>query len=492
MFATTENGRLQLDFETVIGHPYRRGLRGVIARYTAESDTKVFESVMGDNDTAYVGRTGMMPSFTYVGSGGSFQIAPFSSIGIEELDPGSATMLQLLQEQEIEYEGWKSKVSVTQICGQIMRETGTLSRQLPIRWRRMSHEAIHQGPMIVCRGGAQAATQYDRKQAFLAALYEPVPVPGTHTAVSPVWRRLRATEGFVRARVYVKPDSWEGKIPPLPLRRNGQNIYPTGTFFGCWTIPHLRLAEEMGVEVLEVYEAIQCKVAPIHAEAAKRMSEVKSKALRKSLYTRYWGRMASQGGWRGTIGRPNDVAVSEVHKFRGSRLFWVWAGKDVDTSFDFPKDYMPDHSAYIASRNSIEMAIGLSAVDKYKTVAAHVDAIWVDGEIELGSSFAVKGEGELRFYGVGTYNHAGKIAAQGVEGDTDAEEVERHGSEMVDTNREWHFGSRPGQDRTATSDPIFLDGEVGWFPNGKTVYDENWTPTGWLAPKETSDELENG
>jgi hypothetical protein len=462
-----------------------------VARYPKGSDVRVFEKYMNDGDYATVGKGGGgQPSYTYRGNGGTFTVAPFALLGIEDDDLSECVRMERELNDQIEYEGWKQKISVTQICGQVMRECQVNTKQLPIKFRRLSHEAIHQGPMVVCSGGSKNAVQYDRKQAFLKALYQDVPVPGTHTSVSPKWARVRKSDGIVRARVKIRDDTWYGKIPPLPVRRNGYTIYPTGEFSGVWTVPHLRLAEEMSVEVLEVFEAIGFRVDKLHAKAAERIENVQSKNLRKLIYTRYWGKLASQGGWKGTKSIPDGLTVNDVHRFRFSSLFWIYDGIDIDTAFDASKDYMPDHSAYIAGRNSEQMAIALCGVKPYDTIASHVDAIWTKGSDDFGDGFAVKSEGPLRFYGVGTYNHNGKLAAQGLEGDFDENDLRNHAANMRDWSRDWHFDINPGVDFHASSDPISLAidrHDVSY----KSVYDKSWTPNGWLAPKESKNERQD-
>ena len=478
MHATTLDGELLLDGEPTKGHPYNRRVSGKIARYPRDTNIRVLESLMGDRDTAYSGRDKRF-TFTYRGKHGTLRVAPYDLIGINERSLSAGFMGDLYRKAR-EWEGFRDSVSVAGVAGQIFRKHVIGAKQLQPRWRRLAHAAIHQGPMACCAGWAAHAVQYDRRRAFLAAMYEPVPIPGSWCAISGRrWDRIRRVgNGIVKARVEVDSGSWFGRVPPLPVSHMGKQIYPTGTFIGTWTVPHLICAEDLGCRVVEVIEAATCRVDNMHARAADRICEIDDDSLRKLVYTRYWGRMAARGGYFGTKERP-DVDRRRLTRIKGSSLFWQWGGIQTDSHL-CPPDYMPDHAAYISSRNSIEMAMALASLEPYQVIGTHIDAIWVAGPATFGNAWKVKGNGILRFYGVGTYNHAGEVAAQGVT-DATVDIVAEHGLTMNDRNRAWHFRMGPGQYECATSDPLDLDmnipTDIG--DDSVTIYDNVWTNNGW-------------
>lgn len=478
---TTDNGRLELNFERIDGHPYKRSLRGMTAYYTSQCDIGLIENEMRSQDTAYAGPNSKDPIYRFRGTdGGVFTIAPYSLYGITERFPFGASFEYLVRREQVKSAGYADKLSIGSICNEVMKRAGVDAKQLPTRYRMLATHAINQGPMHVCMGGADYGYQYDKVAAFLNALRRPVPVPGSYTAVRPIWPRIRRLDGFVRATAYVSPDDWAGRIPPLPMRERGATFHPTGYVNGYWTIPQLAQAEEMGCTVVKVYEAITCKVDVLHGKAADLIEKIPHKRLRKSVYLRYWGRFASAGGWTGYKYMPKEDRA-KVNRFRWSKLYWVYTGKEPMTDYDMGPGYMPDHSAYIATHNCMDMALVCSAMEPYATVGAHVDAIWTDRPMNMGPSFQVKSEGALRFYGIGTYDHNGRFGAMGLSGDITSESLAEYGKTVKDKARDWHFGIMPGESRYASSDPLYREEQTEFTVPHDSVYDKKWTANGWIA-----------
>jgi hypothetical protein len=366
-------------------------------------------------DVAYCGREREDASFTFRAANGSdtFRILPSVAWGIHACDPNEVGvhLADLVDAVHMDRGTWASTASA--YAGRFMRHATKL-RQLRPRWRALAHAAIHQGPTVVLRGGAPDARAWDRTHAFLTALDSPMPVPGTWVAIQdPTWKAIRRCTGLVRATVRIPEHPYH--LPPLPVRVSGATIHPVGLVRGVWTIAMLRDAvEHGGVEPVAVHEAAVCLTAPIHAGAAVRIRAIASKTLRKLVYTRYWGRMCSTGGWMGTTTPPDHAPKHRIHRFRDSSLYWTWNGHEV-YDHTCPPDYRPDHAAFVTSDNHVAMNRALRGFGPNEVIAAHIDAIWTDRESPAppGPDFRIKGEGPCRFWGVGTYSHGEKLAAQG-------------------------------------------------------------------------------
>lgn len=474
--ATVFDDKLYLDMQEVTELPYRADRRGRVFYYPGNTDTRIIERYMRAGDFA-TSSGDMRPTFHFVGFGkDKVVVAPFSKLGLDDMPLLYATATGAGLMDSAESEGYTIDGSITAVCGQVMKRAGIKLRQLQPRYRWLAHSCIHQGPMVCVAGSSANAVQWDRVGAFLGALRSPVPVPDSLQINSPNWRRVRRLDGFVSADVEINDSEWSERIPPLPVRTRGRVINPTGRFTGQWTIPMLREAEEYGVKVVKVHECVTCDVANIHEKAADIIDSIKDKRLRKAVYLRYWGRMANRGGMIGTSVKPKNVDRSDVFRFRWSSLFWM--SQTDEDSYRMFGDYRPDHSAYIASSNSMVMARELSMRAKGEVVAAHIDAIWTEGGKPDGD-WKAKSSGPVRFYGVGTYNHSGKMGAMGYKGDSITDDdLAAYGSRMQDRARDWHGGILPGENPLATSDPICLDTSETF--EHASVYDRKWSVKGWL------------
>lgn len=487
LVATVEGGKLRIDGDDVGQHPYRKSLRNRIAYYPTGTAHRKIETYMGEQDTAYVGSSRGYPSFSFYDDAGhhGMKIAPAGMWGVESKTPSTVqTKLERLQEA-VHGEGWKWGKAVSSVAGRVCREYATELRQLPARWRPLSHAAIHQGPTVCLTGGAPWGRSWDRKQAFLRALFAPMPIRGSWIALpqGTPWRRLQGKQGMIRATVWIDPERMGTHLPPLPVRNMGATVYPAGMVRGVWTLSMLQDAiENDGVELRQVHEVMVCRTEPIHAWAGERIAQVQDKGLQKLLYTRYWGRLASIGGWRGSQVEP-DAPPGSVHRFDGSDLYWLWEGYGPE-SFDCAPDYRPDHAAFIAGLNHQRMNEEVRRVPRDRLIACHVDAIWTDDPewTPGGRDFAQKGEGETRFYGVGTYRCGEKMGAQGFQDELTRESLEEHGRTIRNplSARAWIFGESPAETMGARSFPPRWD--VRDLPPLPEVdlYDPKWTAHGWV------------
>lgn len=491
LLVTVAHGEVEIDGDPVPpgDSPYRRALAGRTGFYPQGTDRAVLESYMRDGDTAYMGHRRGDATYRYRDGGGRrcFTVAPMAGWGIATRD-GERAMSQLQALRgACDAEGWDGFGRAAGIqAGKVARELMADMGQLPPRWRALAHDAIHQGPVVVARGGAPLAVQWDRSAAFLRALFDGVPVRETWRAANPATPvdRWIDGDGIARATVRIDPRAWEGKIPPLPVRDAGRTFYPAGHSRGAWPIPLLRAAVEHGAEVIHVAELALCECGPAHAWAGERLQRVADPALRKILYTRYWGRLASLGGYEGSPVDPGDGTVT---MFPGSSLFWTWTGKTLGGMFG--PDYRPDHAAYIAGRNHVAMSHALAMAPAGEVVATHVDSIWIASEswTPPGKEWRDKRRGPLRFYGPGTYNHAGKYAAQGREApircDADLDAWAATGNAgNVARDREWIMCDYPATCAAAESDPPVLGAaQLPVYPGGEQgIYSGRFTPRGWL------------
>ena len=332
-----------------------------------------------------------------------------SSWGLEADTPeGGALELEELRGAVAE-EGW----TWAPTAGSLGARLAPRAYQDPPAIRALAHHAIHPGPMRVYRASSPDALAVDLSSAYLRAMLEPVPRgPWTVARWSPRWSRIRELDGLVYACVNVP----EGGYAPLPeLRTDRRSRSPVGTFWGVWTIPTLRLAEELfWVSVRKVEQAALCTAVPLYASLVKRLELVQSKRLRKTIYTRLWSRWAMTGAW---VGHHLNAAPEDAGPMLGSRLRWTWDGLEHPWARYRPA-YRPSHSAYIASRTHQAMMRAARGMKPGSIVAEHVDCIWTEDRyaaarlVESGA-WKVKTSGPLRFYAPGCYEHGGKLGSQG-------------------------------------------------------------------------------
>lgn len=381
-------------------------------------------------------------------------------------------------------------------AGSILRKLWTSTEQLRPRWRAIAHDAIHPGPMVVLRGGAPWAVQLDRRAAYLRALREPIPVWSTYRYAG-YWpiAKLLASDGFIRATVYVPP--CDGALPPLPMMFRGVTIWPTGLIRGAWPIPLLRRAVELGAEVVTVEDACVCKVAPELGPVADRIDAISDKPLRRMMYTRAYGLCAARGGWEAT---PRYIA--------GMRR---WAYHDCRRPMltpNHPPWYRPDVAAYVVMRNTIAMLDLMDRIGDGRIIAAHVDAIWTDRPDAEGcadeyepNGWALKSAGRCMFYAVGTYQHGDTRKAQGRPSTVPWEQVIRETSARIwratMETRQWNdivtgaSGFHPG-DFNAYSNPLTVEITGPYSMEGQYPHMGDrgaWSMAGWYNFPAGADDL---
>jgi hypothetical protein len=440
-------------------------------------------------------------------SRGSYRIYTSSTWGVNKTNPNACynaiRRLQVLSAAA----GLRvrSTIAGTAITAYLDRYDGERGhpklRQLPCRWRGMAHAALHGGPIAVMKGGAPHAIQIDVRKAYLAALYQDVPIVGPeggwYTHGGRNWKQLRKLVGFVDATIIVavNPDdpTW---LPPLPVHFSFGSAFPTGTLRGCWTIAQVREAEDRGeLEVRKVHQFCYApQTRPLFAEIADFFQELPT-ALQKKLYTRFWGKFGSRGGYTARL--SEDPREGEVP---AGGLWWAYDGIALDSPAARPT-YRPDLAAFVSAHNHRHVMATMRTLKPNSIVACHVDAIWTTDTVgairasagpDAVGAWRQKRRGPLRFYGIGCYRHGRHLAASGYDAavlgkltaDRQARWIQHPGTthrKLLLETREWT--ADPAFDPSATSRPLHLEMDCTVSPaEGPSVYDKDWTLGGWPKP----------
>ena len=100
------------------------------------------------------------------------------------------------------------------------------------------------------RTRASTVWQYDRTQAYPAAMTRPLPAGAMTTPTGPAASKAyrAGRPGFYEAIVLVP----EMLAPPLPMRQPHRLVYPWGEVTGTWTRAELQRAEEVGGKIIKV------------------------------------------------------------------------------------------------------------------------------------------------------------------------------------------------------------------------------------------------
>ena len=474
--------------------------------------------ILGPQDEAFGPRPGHVAGVKIrCESKGHYRVLMASTWGVERKNAEEvhADLEDLMLQAASETVSWKGSAAGTSVGMYLERYDGKDGRpklkQLPARWRSMAHAAIHGGPICVCKGSIDHAAHIDIRSAYLAALFEPMPVLGRDedgenvggwwTWEEPKWEDVRNLFGLVEATVSVDRDKvLQWQIPPLPIHLPMGTVMATGRIRGVWTIDLVRDAEERGE--ISVEDVHQFCYAPVHEPIFSRLAEDfgrMPKGLGKRLYTRFWGKLASRGGFRAQ--RRDTLIEGEVPSLG---MAWRWDGVTWE-GHKAPPTYRPDVAAFVVGHAYRKMLTAMRSLEPGSIGAVHVDAVWssdVAGcralcppKASIGEWKLVR-EGPLRFYGTGIYNHNGHLGASGYDDEThgplDAEKLERWAREhstprrLLLVNRKWT--ADPATNPNAESEPLHLDVAGDLLPvGGPPVTDETWTPGGWVR-KESPDE----
>lgn len=484
-----------------------------------------------DGDVAFGPEPGEIAGVSLRCGRGTMRVLDARCWGINEADPNRCSEeLDVLAMQAMSCDiRVKPSAAATAISTYLDGFDGVDGRvqmcQLPPRWRTLAHAAMQAGPVCVLRGSSPFAAHLDVHRAYLKALYDPLPVYGvyrgqkiggwyTHDDLR--WPKIRHMTGFVEATVHVR-GSIGLDLPPLPVHTMLGTIYPTGIIRGTWSIGQVVDAEERGeIEVREVHEFCYAPILePIFSDLAD-LFEHLPQPLGKHLYTRFWGKLGSRGGY---VGIHSDKPIKGAIPAAG--LWWTYAGIETWSGKARPT-YRPDLAAMVIAHNQRNVMSTVRRLKPGSVLATHVDAIWTSdtvGAAELSAensgvgSWRVKNLGPIRLYGYGAYNHGDRLVCSGydrmVHGDLTVEKLEAFVrmegvNENCDRERRTLMRSRrwtsdPAFDEAAESVPLDIDmtGMNSRSP-AYSVYNKEWTVGGWhrysadleKRAKEIADDLE--
>jgi hypothetical protein len=477
--------------------------------------------IMRPGDAGFGPRPGHLLGATFqLPKRGQFKVMSASTWGVGDRDPNrcSDDLTELFVQARAIGLPIRGSAAATAVQTYLDRWDGKddahpKMKQLPCQWRGLAHAAMHGGPIAVLRASGTNVAQIDVHRAYLAALHEPVPVLGSdaagkvggyYTTDDRRWASIRKLCGFVDASVRVHGDRQDpAGLPPLAVHLGFGTAYPRGLLRGAWTIAEVREAEERGeVEVIAVHQFCFAPVTrPLFAEAADLFASFPM-PLGKRLYTRFWGKLGSRGGF---VAHKSEEPIEGEVPLSG--LWWRWEGIPLD-SHKAPRTYRPDLASFVCAHNHRNVMKTLRQLAPASVLAVHVDAIWTTDiagckracpppvEARPGE-WKLKRTGPVRFYGVGCYRHGDHLAASGYDahvfGRLTPDRMEKwiNGSRnmhrrMVLESRHWT--ADPAQDATATSRPLTLIMDPARSPaEGPSVYDPAWTIGGWRRKPEAGD-----
>ena len=504
-----ENGVFWFDDKPVRGPkdiPRGRAWKNTVWYATPGIPSVEWAKLLGPRDHAFGPRPGQIAGLQFrTNQRGRYRVLTATTWGVNKANPNACydaiRRLQVLTAAV----GLKvcSTIAGTAMQAYMDRYDGKKGhprlQQLPCRWRGMAHAALHGGPIAVLRGSAPYAVQIDVRKAYLAALYQRVPIVGPeggwYTHGGRDWSQLRKLVGFVDATVEIaeKGSAW---LPPLPVHFGFGSAFPTGKLRGCWTIAQVCEAEERGeLIVTKIHQFCYApQTRPLFAEIADFFQTIPSQ-LQKRLYTRFWGKFGSRGGY---IARTSEEP--RFGEVPAGGLWWAYDGIPLDSPAARPT-YRPDLAAFVSAHNHRRVMATLREIDPASVVACHVDAIWTTDVVGASrvcakqsgvGAWRVKRTGPLRFYGIGCYRHDRHLAASGYDarimGKLTLPRMERwiqhphttHSRLLLET-REWT--ADPARVPSATSKPLHVEMDTTVSPaEGPSVYDDSWTLAGWRKP----------
>jgi len=466
---------------------------------------------MRPGDEAFGPEPGRVVGVSFrIGKRSRMRVFSSSTWGVDKRNPNECFAAIRSLQAAVRAAGMKVKTSVAATALQVYmdRYDGKDGRpsmcQLPCRWRGLAHAAMHGGPIAVLKGGAPHAVQIDVSKAYLHALRQPVPSMGVVngdryggyvTHADKRWSKIRGRIGFVEATVRVN-DSLCGShgLPSMPLHTSYGVIFPLGSIRGAWTIAQVEDAERRGeIEVEKVHQfCFAPQTQPLFAELADLFHRLPV-PIQKRLYTRFWGKLGSRGGY---VAVKSDEPI--VGTIPASGMWWAFDGVQFDSAHA-PKTYRPDLASFISATNHRNVMATARRLAPDSIVACHVDSIWTSDTIGAArvcasmsgiGGWRKKRSGPLRFYGPGCYNHDGHVAASGYDSSVLGRLSERSVEAWAEGGRSQHrrlllktriWHGDPATDLHAVSRPYLLDMDLRQQQTeGPSVYDPCWTMGGWM------------
>ena len=216
-------------------------------------------------------------------------------------------------------------------------------------------------------------------------------------------------------------------VCPLPVRTAGANAYPFGKIRGKWTNHEIRLAEQLGVKMIEMHESYgtdeSCQpfkdyILRMYNDRKKAKTECEKTVLKLFMNSLY-GQLAQRG--------DNLTMGISIHSVKFQEMFENWQEEDGDSMLWqrygdhilIPKKTpVPEHSnyliaAYITSYARIKLLKALLKIPRESLLYCDTDAIMYEGEQpivpegkgEIGEwELQESGRGEIKFYQPKSYS----------------------------------------------------------------------------------------
>lgn len=337
---------------------------------------------------------------------------------------------------------------------EVLPGTGSLAKSLLSRFtartrqdepgvlRILSREGIHQGPMLLTRASIQdgRAFLWDRSQAFLHGLYQPVGIEWD-VRTPPACGESYLTRLLDKCSVglaHLELEAPEQHIPQLPVSTMYGSVYGYGHIRGTWTFAQIRQAMATGYRIVLVHATAHAvRTEKVYAKMADFISAIPHKPLRKGLYRTAWGTLAGGGGIEGR----KDNGGTGV-RMCGSSLFWTekaavdpWQEEGVSYLF------RPSHAAEIAGANHVVIQKVLEDFGP-RVIQVLLDSVTVIGEETPGhAEWKQEAAGNFRGYSTGNYQFGidNEITRERAMGKPDNMEFDRWVRELrAPMDRDWN------------------------------------------------------
>lgn len=190
-------------------------------------------------------------------------------------------------------------------------------------------KATYGGRNEVYRRYGEGIRMYDIKSMYVSCYDTPVPI-GRMRWVRPNIDNGTIAEAFVK----VPKDMYVG---PLPYRREGRLMFPTGEFKGWWDIRELQFAGELGVD-MDIRRQLLADEEPVlkaFGEATTKLREEGKSDLWKMFGLSLSGKFG-QGRWKDIVRH-----ISEIKDFEGYHPL------DTEETYFQTKEYRKGRAPYV-------------------------------------------------------------------------------------------------------------------------------------------------
>lgn len=224
-------------------------------------------------------------------------------------------------------------------------------------------EGYYGGRVEVFRQMGTGLNYYDVNSMYPAEMLKPVPW-GYWTWVSGAFARrsmARGIPGFYQAKVTV-PNM---NIPPLPKRRDGKLLFPTGRIKGVWALPEIEYAMTLGVEINHVTKGLIFKESKVIFEdyvkrfwSMKNESKGAKRVVAKLMLNSCYGKFGMRSKFSTIIG-PQEAMErmrlgESIEEF--DRDLGLYVAEDIARR-DFIR---PEIAAYITARARVHLHRGMA------------------------------------------------------------------------------------------------------------------------------------